>query len=281
MKRLSIALLGLGLTVLPLNPVWSQESPSKPDLAQTHQDINIMRRVFVKSIDRALGDHLGSDEEKSASEEKSTMEVGLLPATSGPIGYSYAFDTYSGLFSNYANDARGFYVPGHGAMFSLGVNVPTIEVELVEGGNVVEKEDENDLWSEAEREATGKTIVATGTNLYFPFAKNVTKKYIIDEESVEVAVAAVVKAIGKHGLKIEGVVDDESIVVVLSVRGGQVLPKDKNMTQSSFYTVLGRSSSRDDTRRIVIEITISDLKRYAGERIDFDAIMERAKITRF
>ena len=291
MKRRKTCVIGAGLLAASamlsgaaMMQAATGDSPRRDEkpLAKTAQSIDIMRRVIVKSINLQLAEYSGADKDKKSEGDRAVTTNTVFNAM-GVTGYTYASGT--GAFSSFASDSRGHYVPGHGAVFSLQVIVPSKAVDAESKKDETETGDGDDLWSQAEREASGRTdilyVQALVTNKSTP-----SKVIIRDEQAIERAIDAVIEAVGRHGTKIEGIDDGDSIIVALDVRGGAVQVNDSpgavaggaTLSYSLFSTVAQNGAGEE---HIVIEVAMEDIGRYAGKRIDLDGLREKARITRY
>jgi len=279
MKRRMTIAIGAGLLAASALLSGAAMQQDENPLAKTAQSIDIMRRVIVKSINLELAEYTGANEKGGNERTTAAASAPTFVTTTGYQSYSYV--TSGGTFASFASDSRGHVVPGHGAMFSLSVVVPS-KAEDAKPKEVPEAGEGDDLWSQAEREASGRgdTLFVQAIVTYNSTpAKVITR----DEKAVERAIRAVVEAVGRHGSKIEGLGDDDSIIVAMNVRGGAVqVEGDSDGNVTMFYSAMGAFSTADDREeRIVIEVTMEDIARYASRRLDLDGLREKARVTRY
>lgn len=287
MKRTTMTLLGAALLTASLPLLAAETAQDENPLKKTAESIDIMRRVIVKSINRELGDYVGlsETEEESDGSGKATSRVNVAPRpTTRSTGGGFTYVTSAGGFasiSGFAGQSRGHYVPGHGAIFSLQVTVPREAVDAEEVAE--EKPEADDLWDEAEREASGRPALGGSTRTWLRSGdEEDAKVYVLDEDALDATITAIIAAVGKHGLKIDGLGADESIIVALDAEGGSVrLPKQERDDLTLYSALAYTIATGDDEQHIVIELAIEDVNRYAGDRIDLDGLKERAKITKY
>lgn len=290
MFRITLPIIGLALLVIPL-PMMSatavQEAPMVPQVSsfgprKPASSMDIMRRVIVKSINRDMNEHFSDENDKLTSTVTTRETAPGVPLPSE--SFAIATSLYGRLATNsFAGDSRGYYIPGHGAVFSLEVTVPLIEAEPEETEDIEKPEKVDDLWTEATDEAEGRTsafgrAVVSGTYLF-----NETKQteWMINPEGVDLVINAVCATVAKHGKKIDDLQDDESVIVVLNVNPGQAVSTTGDTgAYRLFYSYSFAAGGSDETQQIVIEVTVEDLDRYAGDRIDLDGLKSRATITR-
>lgn len=292
-KTISIFALSMLLAPMPMNSAMAMQKPPQVSVAprvasfgpkKPASSIDIMRRVIIKTINRDMNEHFAVETDSETT--GTVITSGTAPvAPKAESSFGYVTTLYGGLSINsYAGDSRGHYIPGHGAVFSLEVAVPLIEKKQEESEDIVEPEEDDDLWTEATTEAEGRTsafsrAVVTGS---FLFNQGKAIEWRINPEGVDLAIDAVCAAVAKHGRKIESLQDDESIIVVLDIKPGQAFISAVHDAAINrlFYSYTVGSGGSADSQQIVIEVTVENLNRYASDRIDLDGLKSRATITR-
>ena len=164
-------------------------------------------------------------------------------------------------------------------IFTLDVSVPAKQIESTEEVED-EKADADDDWEQASNEASGRL-----SNAYTIYNKILGSKgeklkqsvLVIEPKAVDAVIKAVVKSVASYGLKIEGLDNDDSIVVAMQLEGNRII-SSSGETNRLFFT---GTSSGSAQQRVIIEIDCSVLRRYADGKIDLDAVRSRAKITSY
>ena len=298
MLRITVCLLGAILLLATLTGVGtmvqeSRDEVSEVSMEKTAQTIDIMRRVLARSISRELTElYTSEDEGQEDGKEDKTVGSGggAIGVGGGPGGVSWATTQIGSPFiyttgSGYSNvgsitsNTRGFRVPGLGVIFPLDVSVPAKQVETTDEVED-EKADADDDWEQARNEASGRL-----SNAYTIYNKILGSKgeklkqsvLVIEPKAVDAVIKAVVKSVASYGLKIEGLDNDDSIVVAMQLEGNRII-SSSGETNRLFFTSTSSGSAR---QRVIIEIDCSVLGRYADGRIDLDAVRSRAKITSY
>ena len=296
MLRIIVCLLGAILLLATLTGVSTmvQENREAVSMEKTAQTIDIMRRVLARSISREINElYASEDEGQEDGKEGGTVSVsggsrgsiyaprssgvGWATSSSAPLIYS----SVTGFLStNYhTSNTRGFRVPGHGVIFTLDVSVPAKQVETTDEVEN-EKADAADDWEQASNEASGR--LSNAYTIYKQVLGSSGEKLkqsvlVIEPEAVDAVIKAVIESIARHGLKIKGLDDDDSIVVAMQLEGNRII-QSSGETSRLFFTGTSSGSAR---LRVIIEIDRSVLGRYADGKIDLDAVRSRAKITSY
>ena len=296
MLRIIVCLLGAILLLATLTGVSTmvQENREAVSMEKTAQTIDIMRRVLARSISREINElYASEDEGQEDGKEGGTVSVsggsrgsiyaprssgvGWATSSSAPLIYS----SVTGFLStNYhTSNTRGFRVPGHGVIFTLDVSVPAKQVEKTDEVED-EKADADDDWEQASNEASGR--LSNAYTIYKQVLGSSGEKLkqsvlVIEPEAVDAVIKAVIESIARHGLKIKGLDDDDSIVVAMQIEGNRII-SSSGETNRLFFTSMSSGSLR---QRVIIEIDCSVLGRYADGKIDLDAVRSRAKITSY
>lgn len=296
MLRIIVCLLGAILLLATLTGVSTmvQENREAVSMEKTAQTIDIMRRVLARSISREINE-LYASEDEGQEEKKDEVSVGGggvprargggVPsggsswATTTSSSYIYAVASGFSTLNFHTSNTRGFRVPGHGVYFTLDVSVPAKQVEAT-GSDDDEQADADDDWEQARNEASGRLPKAyTIYNQVLGFSGEKLKQtvLVIDSEAVDAVIKAVIESVSRYGLKIEGLDDDDSIVVAMQLEGNRII-QSSGETSRLFFTGTSSGSAR---LRVIIEIDGSVLRRYADGKIDLDAVRSRAKITSY
>ncbi|MCH7572308.1 MAG: hypothetical protein IH891_05280 [Planctomycetes bacterium] len=299
MLRIIVCLLGAILLLATLTGVSTmvQENREAVSMEKTAQTIDIMRRVLARSISREINElYASEDEGQEDGKEIKTVNVGggtsgvrgnYAPRSSGDgwatstdasLVYALAVSRYSTL-NFHTSNTRGFRIPGQGVIFTLDVSVPARQVEI-EAVDKKEQADADDDWEQARNEASGRSA-----NAYALYTRNLVvsgekpKQYetVIEPEAVDAVIKAVIKSVSRYGLKIQGLDDDDSIVVAMQLEGNRIIQSSGVVNR---LILTGRSSG-SARLRVIIEIDGSVLRRYADGKIDLDAVRSRAKITSY
>ncbi len=256
---------------LALTTVWllgpaaepAQESAEAP-AKHAAEDVEVMRRLLVKELGELAPAH--------APEEA---------ADGFTTSYAQGVWAYSlGGRNDGVTHARGFVVPGVGAVFTIDLELPVYETEP--GASSDEREDD-DAWEQARRE------VQSGGGFKGAVAVARTKTYRIDPQALDAAIDRVVETLASHGNRIRGLGPGESITVLLNASSSgrfrsrpQVIAPaaagEGTLFWSSGAPLL--TLSAPDVR-VVVRLPLAVLRDYVDDRIGRGSVAERAAITRY
>jgi len=201
---------GASLPAPPTSVIPMEEDEAARNVAL---DVEILRRLLVKAV--VDTSPAGSEVEVSGS-FPNTLSTNL-----DRTSWSYNFLTTTGGSAHSVGHSQGFHMPGLGAVFSLEVTLPVVEVEPPREKDLDDQQS-YDAWREMEQEVRGGKPTTTGySSLLFAVRDANEKHYAIDEKAIEVVRDAVITTVARHGKRIEALARDETIVVALRITPGQ------------------------------------------------------------
>jgi hypothetical protein len=250
-----------------------------PALAETVADVDTMRLVLVKALSASVRDYVKerADELRpdQREEAKEPAPPGVDPAgqdlqalahllgRSGDLGSLYGLT--SAIEMNVTSETRGFLARGLGAIYTTEVSVPVRRRDAAAGA-----EGERDLWEDALDERGGRRDVFFGDAAAWQGGGRV----VLDEAAIDRVVRAAIDAIGRYGSRIDGLADDDVIVVAMHFRGHGFA----EMLGESIRGWLGAGTLRE-TR--VVELPLAEIRRYAAGAYDLDKLAQRAVVTAY
>lgn len=255
-----IATTFLIAVALAQQPLTQAAAPTDPRAAaeRTAEDIEVMRRVLVNELD-ALVPRTAPEGAPLSDEQATLMSV-------------YRVNAFSWGTPRVATSARGFRVPGTGAVFAIDVEAPLREVEE---SPEPPQESTSDEWEEARRELDARRRPSSsGNRLLFGLAKEKRRRYEIDAAFVDRAVAAVKAAARKHGHRISGLGPDESILVLLHVApGSSALPLETPRAEgdaASYVYWLDVPGANVRPQHVVVRVPVGAAaeKPYLDDRVE-------------
>ena len=171
------------------------------------------------------------------------------------------------------SNTRGFYAEGLGALFSTEVSVPVRQIsaeERVDG--------EADLWRDAEREHEGRGSASSP----FVAAGRAKSRFVIDEDAVDIAIDAVIAAVGEYGANIEGLAGDEAIVVAMHFEGnGAGLAIATPPGGAQWYSTIAGSYGGGERATAVVRVSVADVQQYADGKYNRKTLRSRAVVTKY
>ncbi len=293
-KMTALCLSALGLAALAFAAPAPQQADDEPvQMIELAQQIDIMRLVLAKSINRGFAELIA--QRRPPEDRAAAQEAAVLAQRAGDyVAALGAFARVGHQKTQFTSHTRGFYAEGIGVVFSSEVQTPVSEVE---GEAATKAAREPDEWSAAADEVRGGAGGSGRASRYWDAVTTAQSAdsddlvlWAIDPEFVEAAIGSVLTMLGKHGLKIEALPGDESIVV------GLRLEPDVPLTSYSVGTgeqvghlayILANRVQHDGARRaapkhLVIQISKRSLERFGAEdEVDVAALRREARITMY
>ncbi len=292
MTTLCLSAIGLAAPAAPAAPQADDEQVQMTALAQ---QIEIMRLVLAKSINRGFSELIA--QRRPPPDPVAAQEAEVLAQRIGDYTAALRVLGRAGhQKAQFTSHTRGFYAEGFGVVFSSEVQTPVGELEREAAAKAAREPDE---WTAAADEIRGRAGGAIGLVTIYRDAVTTGQitdtdepvLWAIDPEFVEAAISSVLTMLGKHGLKIEGLPGDESIVVGLRLQPDG---------PSSYYSVgaggeqvaelayiLANRVQHDGARRaapmyLVIQISKRSLERLGAEdEVDVAALRREARIAMY
>lgn len=267
--------LTAALCTSPFAAPAAQDAP-RPDAAdRTAEDVETMRRLLVKEL----------------GEVASPGVVGT-PRKTGFFTVVSSFGASSSV-----EHSDGFHVPGMGALFTLELTLPTRELEAEPDAEEQEPRDD-DEWEAARLEALGVSKRSPGSFEYVAgtslgkIRELRSKRFEIDPEAIDRVVDGVLRTLGRHGRRIRGLGQNDSITVALRLRASSDSPLS--------YVVTDTEAGDDDAepaivnwstpfligantpdQRVVVRLRLSDLAGYIDDLPDSRDLRQRALVHRY
>lgn len=200
----NLILLSL-LGPLPQDPGLLDPVPREETIIEVAEDIEVLRRLLVRGIDAVLAP---DDSDANARVQVTTGFFRMAGSSGSNIGH-----------------ARGFYVPGGGAFYSLDVTVPAIAVPE-RTADPDQPRAADDEWSQIEREvrrgettSSGPTgVAARGTTVLSSLAGQAARPFELDPEAIDLVEHAALETIARHAKNIEGLRPGEFVTVALRLK---------------------------------------------------------------
>jgi len=283
-------------------------------LPKMAEHIEIMRVVLTNAInDGAFAEQYRKDLEAAKNATRKRLAEELRQSDNGPAEAPPAPEEPAALYRSLAlenfglsrsktftSHTRGFYASGVGALFTTEVSTPVREVAVQQVEDAAEHDDADDAWARAQQEVRGGGRFNTTFGAVEFMSDDDERKntrWEIDPEYVQLAIDSVIEVAAKHGLRLEGLGDDESIIVATrfsASRLGLTVPSvatrsddhddnGKAAAAPSVYTLVSASqlSRRAADVNVVIEVPKSVLQQLDSGAISMDELRERITITRY
>lgn len=311
---ISLGLLILAAPPLPAGSAATHAPPPPQETSEaTAEDVEVMRRLLVRSMGEALGTTSAPPAAGAVWSYSARWEHDPRFLEDADRDDLLAFTRAAGRYTNSAAAAgrvehsRGFHVPGSGVIYALDLVVPTRRVPTeAEGEQQEEKENgrSEDLWDATEREVRGQAppqedsegaaLRAYSRAVLLSEAWNQGRKFRteLDPVTLDAVVDAVLATLASHGSRMEGLGDDETITVAIHVTAGGTVnktmlgfssPEDDpgESVYSGWSTALAASGDSKLTTRIVVQLRRSDLVSFAEGAPNAAQAKERARINRY
>jgi len=230
----------------------SGDGSSGPDLKGLSEQIEIMRRVLVRALLEKSADYAtnryGSAVDFVARGKKLEAEYKNLATT---------FNWTRGLYSNALVHARGYYLPGQGALYTVDLCIPVKQV-------AEPREETKDAWEEA------RTEVQRGKNaewVEYLTQKRGRTRQILDPDAIEKGESVLLGTLGKHASKMSKLPDGEVITLAIHLNPGTtpfVTPKD-----------------HDWKMHIIIQAPKRELVAFGERRCSLHDLRKRVRYTRY
>lgn len=210
LSRLVAWLLALGMLSASPAPAQELDGATSEDPTQAAaREVDIMRRVLEKAV---------AHEVRRKEDPRSRYSALALSAYLRSSEAVESARKKRGGDGDAGAEARGFLLPGGGAMFSLEV---AVDVTVKEAESGKDKGGARDLWEEARREAAGVRGAVYGelqgaSEMFGARAKGTVTR-TLDKEQMDAGLQAVLTMLARHGRKLESV-DEGPVVVALTFR---------------------------------------------------------------
>ncbi len=295
-KMTTLCLSALGLAALAFAAPAPQQADTEPvQMTALAQQIDIMRLVLAKSINRGFTELIA--ERRPPEDRAAAQEAAVIAQRAGEyVAALQAFGRVGRQKTQFTSHTRGFYAQGIGVVFSSEVQTPVSEVE---GEAAAKAAREPDEWSAAADAVRGGGAGGSGRASRYWDAVTTAQSaegddlvlWAIDPEFVEAAISSVLTMVGKHGLKIEALPGDESIVVGLKLEphrpsSSYVVGGSEEPAAELAYLWANRlqhsGARRAAPKHLVIQISKRSLERLgAGDEVDVAALRREARITMY
>ena len=235
-------------------------------------DIEILRRLLIQAVDQTSPEDDGVEVRSSWPNTLSTS------AARQAFNYSF-FTNKAGRVAHSVGYARGFHMPGLGAVYHMDVTLPVVEVEPPRESES-EEDYADDVWRQMEREVQGGDQSNTAySSLLFAVRDANQKHYAIDEDAIEEVRDAVIATVARHGRRIEVLRQDEDIVVSLRITPGHApmvyTSTNDDEEEGNVSWLTGYAALSAEPVNVVIRLPRVDLDG------DPDAARRRATVHRY
>ncbi len=289
------------LALVAAAPAAPQPVDEPERMTALAEQIEIMRLVLAKSINRGFTDLIA--ERRPPQDPIAAQEAEVLAQRFGDhhpaaLRLLRVYGRVGHQKTQFTSHTRGFYAEGIGVVFSSEVQTPVSELE---GEAAVKAAREPDEWNEAAEEISGRAGGAIGRATVYWDAVTTAQfadtddpvLWAIEPEFVEAAISSVLTMLGKHGLKIEALPEDEGIVVGLRLEPDVRLTSysvgtgNEPATELAYAYMLMNRTLHAGARRaapmhLVIQISKRSLERFgAQDEVDVAALRHEARITMY
>jgi hypothetical protein len=294
---LNLALLLPTLLAPPTAPApASADDPS----AAMAEDVEILRRLLVRELGGTPND---SPLRYTTTVLDSVTLYGEGRLAASPDGF------WNGTWSGGAttvDHSNGFHVPGTGAVLTVEMHVPVETVAVrEEGEDAAGPEEQEDDWKAMEQAVrSGQDVEPEGEEGTGEWAVTVQEwqrrspgaaaaVVRLDEKAVEKAVTAVLSTLAKHGARLEGLGDGESVTVCLDLEGGDGWPGASYFRPTAVDPSIGlgypeaygwylqNAGRQTPHQRITIQIGRAGLRDLASTGGGAEQARERARVHRY
>ncbi len=293
-KMTALCLSALGLAALAFAAPAPQQADDEPmQMTELAQQIDIMRLVLANSINRGFTELIA--ERRPPEDRAEAQEAAVLAQRAGDYVAALQALRVGHQKTQFTSHTRGFYAEGLGVVFSSEVQTPVSEVE---GEAAAKAAREPDEWSAAADEVRGGAGGSGRASRYWDAVTTTESAdsddlvlWAIDPEFVEAAIGSVLTMVGRHGLKIEALPGDESIVVGLKLEphgpSSSYSVGTSGVAAAELAYLLANQLQHTGARRaapthLVIQISQRSLERLgAGDEVDVAALRRQARITMY
>ncbi len=296
-KMTTLCLSTLGLAALAVATPRAPQADDEPvQMTVLAQQIEIMRLVLARSINRGFSELIA--QRRPPQDPVAAQEAAVLAQRIGDFTTALRVLGRAGhQKSRFTSHTRGFYAEGFGVVFSSEVQTPVGELEGEAAAKAARKPDE---WTEAADEIRGRAGGAIGRVTVYRDAVTTGEiadtddpvLWAIDPEFVEAAINSVLTMLGKHGLKMEGLPEDEDIAVGLRLEpdvplsyynvGTDAGQARAELTYIALNRALHAGARRAAPMHLVIQISKRSLERFGAEdEVDVAALRREARITMY
>ena len=294
---LTILVIAFGVTSPA--PAQHARDTDSVDLGPLAEQIEIMRLVLVNSINKSFSSM--HQERITAARADRGTDAELVIDPSNPTTLHVALVLRSmyarAAHETYTSQTRGFYADGTGIIFTSEVQTPVKVVDRNADGAPPEPDEWDKAVNEVRRNrGDTKNWFGAADALLAAQGKTEEKKAlvaVIDDEFVQTTIDAVLSVLGKHGIKIENLPSDDSIIVALRLTPDHRTTAwhDVDMIDA-FGTPLSLTSLYNsryvttslnaEVHHLVITIPKSALNRTSGGNgVDLEALRRAATITQY
>ncbi len=246
------------------------------------EDIEIMQRLLGKALSSHYGGKaglarntaLGMAYQAGQSLDRANLKITNDPVSDERVAALYAIGAYqnAGLAMRSGRfDVTGYYVAGVGAMFTFKLPVSFREAEASPEG----EEAEDDPWTQTEGEVRGTRHAGLRIS-----GARLRKNMVLDESALNESIDVLLEAVGKFGLRIEGLSASDSIVLAARLEGAGVTTWTNalvlNMARGNLAAALSPGAFR-----VTVRIPVSAIREFADDDGDLQSLRERSEITRY
>ncbi len=279
-----VLLLGWLATVVVTSGALGFDVSGKGDetegLGGIAEDIEIMQRLLGKALSCHYGGKAGRAGDNALSRipwaglaldrpdsQKDDEQVALL--------YTIAANQRANLTMRSGRfDVTGYYVAGVGALFTFKLPVSLREAESSPEG----EEAKDDLWAQTEGEVRGTHRPGLRTS-----GVRLRKNMVLDESALNESIDVLLEAVGKFGLRIEGLSTNDSIVLAARLEGAGAIAwaneLSLNIARGRYLNALGIGAS--GAYRVTVRIPVSAIREFEDGDSDLRTLRQRSEITRY
>ena len=177
----------------------SMPAPSDQTPAATAEGVEILRRVLIDALDKAL-----------APDDRRERQQVLFDQHNGPD--AVVARLWAGGQS--VQHARAFHMPGAGLFFALDVSLPIVQKPREPAGS---DQPESDEWERARRELRGSSESnPLALRRFYASGESVGE---LDPAAIERTTDTVLRTLARHLARIEGLGGNETVTVALRLSG--------------------------------------------------------------
>ncbi|MBU0754462.1 MAG: hypothetical protein KJ645_04940 [Planctomycetes bacterium] len=257
---------------IPTASAQQQQADSRldaKDYQTMKEDLEIMRRIFEKTLDSYMGKEMARNAER----------LGLFPGQededrSALANYKLATDSYRRSFFTTGSgrfNTESFYVPGSGAVFTMAISIPAREVDPQETDAPPQ-----DLWQETEQEIRQGNVLQL-------FKEEKEKTWSLDGESMETILDRLIEAAARNCGNMEQLGSGDLITLIVKFTGRRpldTLASVKGDVALSVYSFWSGNEVIGLSEDVIVQIPVAYLTRYLQSN-DFEAFKKSLRILRY
>jgi len=279
-----VLLLGWLATVVVTSGALGFDVSGKGDetegLGGIAEDIEIMQRLLGKALSRHYGGNAGRPGDNALNLvpwARSALDPTGSKTKDDEVALLYAITAsqHARLLSRSTRfNVTGYYIAGVGALFTFNLPISLREVESSPEG----EESRNDPWTQTEGEVRGTHHA--GPRLLGTWSR---KKMTLDETALRESIDVLLEAVGKFGLRIEGLSTGDSIVLAARLEGAGVVTWTNELwldkARGRYLNALGIGAS--GAYRVTVRIPVSAIREFEDGDSDLRTLRQRSEITRY